>query len=94
MQVIGGNKPEDHVSEDEEDENNLEMLAQKARDDPNNSRNLDIKMSSDKIINIIRDTIVSEGTNVRPLFMVKNFEQNLIMRKLDLKKMIKIIVGS
>jgi hypothetical protein len=59
----------------------------------NDSRELDIKQSSDKIINIIRDTIINEATTIRQFFGIKNFEQNYIMKKLDLKKTLKSILG-
>lgn len=32
------------------------------------SRELDIKQSSDKIINIIRDTIINDATTIRQFF--------------------------
>ena len=59
----------------------------------NDSRELDIKQSSDKIINIIRDTIINDATTIRQFFGIKNFEQNYIMKKLDLKKTLKSILG-
>jgi hypothetical protein len=51
-------------------------------------------MASDKIINTIRDTIINEATTIRQFFGIKSFEQNFIMKKIDLKKTLKNILGS
>ena len=50
--------------------------------------------ASDKLLGIIRDSIVSGSTTIREIFRIKNFETNLIMKKLDLKKFIKQVVGT
>ena len=66
----------------------------KQKEEADDSRNVDIKMASDKLINILRDAIVQDATTVRGLFGIKVFEQNYILRKLDLKKMLKSILGT
>lgn len=89
-----------HKNDDEEEEDeaagNEEEAAKrkKAKDEANELRNLDIQKASDKLIQIIRDEIVTDGTTIRDLFKIKNFETNYIIKKLDLKKMIKEVVGT
>jgi hypothetical protein len=67
-------------------------MKRKEEEELNNSKELDIKMASDKVINIIRDKIVNNASSIRDEFRIKNFELNYIMRKLDLKKKIKAVV--
>jgi hypothetical protein len=70
------------------------LAKKKAREEANESKDVDEKIASDKIINIIRDTIVQEGTTIRNMFQIKSFEQNFILPKLFLKKQLKLIVAS
>lgn len=41
------------------------LKRKKARQEANESKDLDEKIASDKILNIIRDTVVQEGTTIR-----------------------------
>ena len=50
------------------------MKRKKDRQEVNISKEVDENTASDKILNIIRDTIVQEGTTIRQLFQIKNFE--------------------
>lgn len=82
-------------SEEEEDIDPVKAEEKrKAQQDADDSRDLDVKISSDKIINIIRDNVISDATTIRALFGIKTFEQNYIMKKLDLKKSLKTLLGS
>jgi hypothetical protein len=73
MAILGMAIEENKDDEDEEDPVKLEARRkQKAEQDE--SRDLDIKMSSDKIINILRDSIAFEKSTIRQYFKIKSFE--------------------
>lgn len=86
------------IIDDSEDEEDVDPVKQqeliRKQQEAEDSRELDIKMASDKIINIIRDSIINQGATIRGFFSVKSFEQNYIMKKLDLKKIMKNVLGS
>jgi len=93
MALLGNILEENKDEEDDDDPNKLEAK-RRAKAEQDESRELDIKMASDKIINILRDSIAFDKLTIRQFFKIKSFEQNYIMRKLDLKKNLKELLGS
>ena len=89
-----GNALEENKDEDEEDDPVKLEAKRKAKAEQDESHDLDIKMASDKIINVLRDSIAFEKLTFRQFLKIKSFKQNYIMRKLDLKKVLKALLGS
>lgn len=89
-----GEALEDNKEEEDEDDPVKLEAKRRAKAEQDESHDLDIKMASDKIINVLRDSIAFEKLTIRQFFKIKSFEQNYIMRKLDLKKTLKALLGS
>jgi hypothetical protein len=74
MQILGMALDE-HAQDEEEDDDPVKAEARrKAKQEQDESRDLDIKMASDKIINILRDSIVYDKNTIRQFFQIKSFE--------------------
>jgi len=95
---VKGGPSNNIIVEDSDEEEEVDPLKQqemiRKQQEAEDSRELDVKMASDKIINTIRDQIINNASTIRTFFGIKSFEQNYIMRKIDLKKSLKNILAS
>ena len=71
--LLGNALDENKEDEDEDDPVKLEAK-RRAKAEQDESRDLDIKMASDKIINVLRDSIAYEKLTIRQYFKIKSFE--------------------
>ena len=72
--AILGMAVEDNLKDDDEDDPVKLEAKRRQKAEQDESRDLDIKMSSDKIINILRDSIAYEKSTIRSYFKIKSFE--------------------
>lgn len=73
LALLGNALEENKDEEDEDDPVKLEAK-RRAKAEQDESHDLDIKMASDKIINVLRDSIAFEKLTIRQFFKIKSFE--------------------
>lgn len=63
-------------------------------EDLDESKVLDVRIASDKILRIVRDYIISKNCQIKEAFHIKSIQTDFLMKKFDFKKILKEIAGT
>ncbi len=70
------------------------MSEESGAEELDESKILDIRMASDKILRIIRDYIISRNIQIREAFKIDSIQTDVFIKKFELKNRIKEISGT